>query len=521
MKLSWVGMTATALAVGAGPAYAARDTQDASSGKGQSSVTKRAAELKASAWAALGKGDAARAVQDAEAATALLPNDAGMRALLGRSYLAAGRFRSAETAFSDALALDPALPRAAVSRALVQIALGHRDSARASLLKAEGIATDADIGLAEALLGDTEAARLRLDTAARAPGADARTRQNLGLALALEGRWTDAVAVAAQDVPADAMPQRLHRWAMIAQLRADPAMQVGAILGVMPAEDGGQPATLALVSPPVAPVIVDSEPVEMSQAPVPSTPPELIITKVAPLVHIESGVVVTAIHPKLPSLEALVAAEPSAISAIGVPEHAPAAADPGIVAQPAAPVTAPVLTIAVPEPVVHQPSKATKAEAWAGPPRMRNSSRATTARWANAALPVQAPNNVLPAVATKVQKARVRLASQVSIKSVPAKSLGGWAVQLGAYSSHGRREIAWGKLSAKASFLSAYTPTGSGRKLGKAMLFRLSVSGLATRKEAVNLCVRIKAAGGSCFVRNMRGDEPMRWALRAKPADQA
>jgi Flp pilus assembly protein TadD len=521
MKLSWVGMTATALAVGAGPAYAARDTQDSSNGKGHSSVTKRAAELKASAWAALGKGNAARAVQDAEAATALLPNDAGMRALLGRSYLAAGRFRSAETAFSDALALDPALPRAAVSRALAQIALGHPDAARASLVKAEGIATDADIGLAEALLGETEAARRRLDTAARAPGADARTRQNLGLALALEGRWTDAVAIAAQDVPADAMPQRLHRWAMIAQMRADPAMQVGAILGVMPAEDGGQPSTLALVIPPVAPVIVQPETGGMAQAPVPVTPPELIITKVSPLVHIESGVVVTAIHPKLPSLEALVAAKPVDIPAIVLPEFAPANPDPAILAQRAAAISEPVPTIAAQEPIVHQASKATKAEAWAGPPRMRSSNRAITARWANATLPVEAAKHVLPAVTTKVQKARIQLASQISIKPVAARSLGGWAVQLGAFSSHGRREIAWGKLSAKAGFLSAYTPTGSGRKLGKAMLFRLSVSGLATRKEAVNLCVRIKAAGGSCFVRNTRGDEPMRWALRAKPADRA
>lgn len=521
MKLNWVGMTATALAVGAGPAYAARDTKDASIGYGHSAITKRAAELKASAWAALGKGDAARAVQDAEAATALLPNDAGMRALLGRAYLSAGRFRSAETAFSDALALDPALPRAAVSRALAQIALSQPDAARASLAKAEGIATDADIGLAEALLGETEAARQRLDTAARAPGSDARTRQNLGLALALEGRWTDAVAVAAQDVPADAMPQRLHRWAMIAQMRADPAMQVGAILGVMPSEDGGQPANLTLVIPPVAPVIALPEPLETAQVAVPASPPELILTKVAPLVHIESGVVVTAIHPRLPSLEALVAATSLDIPAIALPELASAAQEPAILAQQTEPIPQPVLTIPAPEPIVATVSDSIQPEAWAGPPRMRGSNRLATARWANAPLPAETSRQVLPAVKSTAQKARVQLASQVSIKPVVAKSLGGWAVQLGAYSSHRRREIAWGKISARAGFLNAYAPTGSGRKLGKAMLFRLSVSGLATRKEAVNLCIRIRTAGGNCFVRNMRGDEPMRWALRPKTVDRA
>jgi hypothetical protein len=278
---------------------------------------------------------------------------------------------------------------------------------------------------------------------------------------------------------------------------------------------------LALVIPPVAPVIALPEPVETAEVAVPASPPELILTKVAPLVHIESGVVVTAIHPKLPSLEALVAAKPLDIPAIALPEPASAAQEPVLLAQRTTPIPDPVLTAPAPQPIVALVSDSIKPEAWVGPPRMRSSSRAATARWAKAPLPAETSRQVLPAVKAKAQKARVQLASQVSIKPVVAKSLGGWAVQLGAYSSHGRREIAWGKISARAGFLSAYAPTGSGRKLGKAMLFRLSVSGLATRKEAVNLCVRIKTAGGSCFVRNMRGDEPMRWALRVKATDRA
>ena len=64
-----------------------------------------------------------------------------MRALLGRTYLAAGRFRSANTAFSDALTLDPSMSRVLVSRALTQIALGDSDGARITLAKAEGIAS--------------------------------------------------------------------------------------------------------------------------------------------------------------------------------------------------------------------------------------------------------------------------------------------------------------------------------------------------------------------------------------------
>ena len=68
MKLSWAGMTATAIVMGAGPVYAAGNLQPDTGGNSQLSAAKRAAALKASAWAALGKGEATRAVQDAEVA---------------------------------------------------------------------------------------------------------------------------------------------------------------------------------------------------------------------------------------------------------------------------------------------------------------------------------------------------------------------------------------------------------------------------------------------------------------------
>ena len=521
MKLSWAGMTATAIVMGAGPVYAAGNLQPDTGGNSQLSAAKRAAALKASAWAALGKGEATRAVQDAEVAAMLLPHDAGIRALLGRAYLSAGRFRSAETAFSDALALDPALPRAAVSRALAQIALGNPDAARESLAKAEGISADADIGLAQALLGDTETARQRLDAAARMPGADPRTRQNLGLAYALEGRWTDAVAVAEQDVPADMMPQRLHRWAMIAQMRTDPAMQVGAILGVLPAEDAGQPAALALATPSTVSPILQPDFEAVTEV------AEPLVTKVMPLVAVENGAVVTAIHPKIPSLAVLVAT-PVAFPAITLPDLM-ASPEPVGVEQKIATAADSLLTKMETNPGTLPVTNATKPEPGTAAAVVFNAARRSVARWASVPMVASRPVDIVsPALAavgmtgkTRAHKPIMMLTSQLSFKSVPARSLGGWAVQLGAFSSHGRREIAWGKLGAKASFLSAYAPTGSARKLGKAMLYRLSVSGLPTRKEAVKLCFRIRTAGGACFVRNMRGDEPMRWALRDKISERA
>ncbi|MET0376852.1 MAG: SPOR domain-containing protein [Rhizorhabdus sp.] len=477
MTSRWIGIAASALLVAA-PAWAG-NKQPVQPEK------RRAAALTASAWAALGKGDSIKAVRDAEAAALLQPRDAGTRLLLGRSYLAAGRFTSADVAFRDALTLDPSLAKASISRALAQIALGQEAAARASLAFAEGQAADADIGLALALLGDRSEALTRLTAAARAEGADARIRQNLGLAFALDGRWSDAAAVAAQDVPADMMPQRLRRWAMIAQLKSDPAMQVGAILGALPVADNGQPDALALAAP------AREIPVVLAEAPA-SRPPFVMIA--APVVKSESGAVVTAIAPTPPPLEILTALT-----------TAPASQPVEAVGEPA-----PVRLAAVEPPVA----------AWAGPPRMRKPRIVEVVAPRPVADAVTPSRIVRPATAKAptVAKKPILLASQIALKPSQHRSMGNWAVQLGAFSSEKRTEIAWGKLSGKARFLSAYTPTGSGRRWGKAMLYRLSVSGLPTRGEATSLCVRIKAAGGKCFVRNMSGDRPMTWALRPRNA---
>lgn len=479
MRTGWIGVAAIALVVSAGPAWAAaHPSEDPAAPDGLS-----------------GARHAAKAVADAEAATLLLPTDARTRVLLGRAYLAAGRFASAETAFGDALTLDSGMSRAAISRALAQIALGKADAARASLAIAEGVAPDADIGLAEALLGDGEAARKRLDAAARAPNADARTRQNLGLVHALAGRWMEAVAVAQQDVPADLMPGRLRRWAMIAQMKADPAMQVGAVLGVLPAADVGQPAALALAVPvPTAPVVLAVV-----------SPPEKAEALVAPIIRREGGSVVTLVKIAAPPLDSLVRA-PAVMPMVALPSiEPPAETLPAPLSEQAGSAATVSLPIAGPA----------KAMAWAGPPRMR--AARPPARRAQSTPPVRPVRPTVIHASRSLKPAAsmpIRLASQLSVK--PIASTGGWAVQLGAFSSARRTEIAWGRLKGRASFIGAYTPTGSGRRWGKAMIYRLSVSGLPTRQDAVRLCLRVKAAGGACFVRAARGDQPMEWAARAR-----
>ncbi|MDB5685443.1 MAG: hypothetical protein JWR77_32 [Rhizorhabdus sp.] len=214
-------------------------------------------------------------VADAEQAVMRAPLAAEDRIRLGEVYFAAGRFASAEAAYADALALDPSLGRIQVKRALAQLAQGHDGDARASLDQARGHAPDADLGLAMAFAGKRAQAIALLEGAIRQSGGDVRVRQNLALAYGLAGRWSDAVTMAGRDVPADQIGDRVRRWASIVQRGPNAAEQLIAMLGVMPAEDPGQPAALALAMPAkVEPVLAAVEEpasppiIQMPKAPV-------------------------------------------------------------------------------------------------------------------------------------------------------------------------------------------------------------------------------------------------------------
>lgn len=199
---------------------------------------------------ALKERDAVTAVAQAELAVAASPREAAYRALLGQAYLQSGRLVSAETAFGDALALQPNNGRASLSLALVQIALGKSGLALETLRGAGGTIPEADHGLALALAGETVAAIDMLEPAARVENASGKTRQNLALAYALAGKWTEARAIAAQDVSPDLLDQRMASWARFTQPE-NSWDQIASLLGVTPIEDAGQPQRLALGPIPV------------------------------------------------------------------------------------------------------------------------------------------------------------------------------------------------------------------------------------------------------------------------------
>ncbi|HEX5645174.1 MAG TPA: SPOR domain-containing protein [Erythrobacter sp.] len=201
----------------------------------------------ADAKVALEKGHVTKAIAHAESAVLADPRNAQSRALLGAAYLEAGRFQAAATSFSDAMALGDSDPRTVLSYALAQIALGNSREAVIALDGARDDLDPADLGLALALAGDTGTGVEVLSEALRNGESTSKLRQNLAYAYALHGDWRAARIMAAEDVPADQVSDRIGEWA---QLAAPEYFQqrVASLLQVTPAYDGGQPAQLALAN---------------------------------------------------------------------------------------------------------------------------------------------------------------------------------------------------------------------------------------------------------------------------------
>jgi len=201
----------------------------------------------------LASKDYANALMQAEQLVAAMPDDASYRALLGRAYLANGRYASARTAFNDALTLGNKDVRTIVSLALCETGLGNAAGARALLSAHISDLPAGDYGLAMAMAGDAREGVRALLEATQQPDATAQTRQNLAYALALGGAWGQARLIAGQDLSARQAEQRIGQWSA-AQAGTEQS-RVVAMIGVSPrADDAGLPTRLALAAPGVAPV---------------------------------------------------------------------------------------------------------------------------------------------------------------------------------------------------------------------------------------------------------------------------
>ncbi len=212
----------------------------------------KAGPEKAFGWAkkaekAFAKGKTDRALTFAELAVEADMQNRDYRALLARIYMTQGRFASAERTLTDVMELGQVDPRTVVSLALVRIAQGDVNSAISLVEANRAIVPASDYGLTLALAGESGRAIEVLTDAIRADNASARTRQNLALAYALDGRWREARMMAVQDMSQDMVNERIAEWAQYARPNAY-QLRVAGLLNVTPREDAGQPVRLALNS---------------------------------------------------------------------------------------------------------------------------------------------------------------------------------------------------------------------------------------------------------------------------------
>jgi len=404
------------------------------------------------AMAALNDHDVPAAIDFAERAVARTPDDAGFRALLGNAYFTGGRFASAEAAYKDALTIYENQPQVLLKLALVEIAQGKTDEATNLLDRARGYLDAADYGLAIALAGHAQDAVPVLEAAARAKDADSRVRQNLALAYALSGDWAKARIVAAQDVPADKLDERIQQWMQLAR-PSHPADQVAALTGVKPAIDPGQPTRLALVK-------ADTRLVQVAPAAAPSV----------------TAPVETASAPQPEIVEAAPAVQMAAVETPAPPPPPADAARVPATTEAPAPDPVAIAAVAAPEaPAIFAAMTARVAPA----PKLAKARRASP--------------SVRPA-ALRVEKGPV--------------------MQLGAYKSPQYVNAAWGQLTRKYPALRSYLPLRARFDSPKGTFYRLSVQGFATQREALARCDLLKSHGGSCFVRGFAGDAPVEIASR-------
>lgn len=196
---------------------------------------------------ALAQGKGEKAVTAAETAVLASPRDAQTRALLGASYLEAGRFTSAAVALGDAMQLGDVSGRTVLTYSLALSAQGRYAEAQALLGVHRASLDAADYGLAITLAGSPQQGVEVLSSALRYGENTPKLRQNLAFAFALNGDWRSARLLAAQDVTADKLDQRLGEWAQLATPQMA-VQRVAALLGVTAEADGGQPAQLALAN---------------------------------------------------------------------------------------------------------------------------------------------------------------------------------------------------------------------------------------------------------------------------------
>ena len=198
-------------------------------------------------------GSARRALEVMEASGALHPEDARVQEEFAKVLLSNGEHRRALEILDS---LPPSRSQDWRSLSAHGVALDHAGRHkeaqekyhRALELEAGHPAILTNLGLSHILNGEPETAEAHLRLALGDARADARTRQNLALALGLRGRLAEAEQLAARDLPPEAIQNNL---AWLRSLTAEPIADVviedisGDAPAVTAAEGAGGEASLS------------------------------------------------------------------------------------------------------------------------------------------------------------------------------------------------------------------------------------------------------------------------------------
>ncbi|QGN54518.1 SPOR domain-containing protein [Novosphingobium sp. Gsoil 351] len=395
-------------------------------------------------------GEGSKAVVKAEKAVLASPRDAAARASLAAAYLAAGRFASAAQSYDDALNLGDESAATVLGLALAETANGNNAAAVELLHDWRNTIPAGDLGLAYALAGEPARGVQVLSDALRNGENDAKIRQNLAFAFALDGRWREARLMVAQDLPADKVSDRIGEWAEMGRPE-DAVKRVAHLLGVTPSSDAGQPQALALANFPGS-----SELAAEAQA------------------------------------QVVAAAEPAAQVA---PQPAPPAMAqaelPAVAAPAAAPVAQPVTLAALDRAPSLVASDAPAFATISAPARSAASSpfagKAMRTKF------VSDPRKV-------AQPGRGKgLAGMTAIAN--AVSGGSHWVQLGSYTNPAIAKEGWGKFTRRTPALKGYKSVTTTAMVNDVPVWRVAATGFGSYADAAAMCARVKSRGGACLVK--------------------
>jgi len=133
----------------------------------------------------------------------------------------------------------------------------------------------------------------------------------------------------------------------------------------------------------------------------------------------------------------------------------------------------------------------------------------------------EAPVIAAPAEPIKQQVVAISAPASKAAKAPTPVESGRFVVQLGAYKSAGVAANGWAQVSKRWDFLNEYDARQAKVNLAKGTFYRLSVSGFETRSAANEVCSKIKAEGGQCFIRSILPSYGVRWAANgSKKAQQ-